>query len=223
MPWERDADIRILAQNLSPRRVADGNFRGARGTRDGALFTSDWLQALIIEGRGYCAGIGLLSAGEALPATAITTLRPSLWLRVPTGVTIMPFYAAVQVEDSGAANAFEVALGVATSDVGDGTSDAADYGPSNLRSNGGATKGVIARQEATGDVSADPDYDLWRKFLTTDTNAELGPGDENFEWAERPCPLLVGPATLVLDIGSSGAPTVTAQLKWIEFETTEIA
>lgn len=224
MPWERDVDVRVRAQHLSARRVADGNWRSLRGTRDGALVNADWLQMLIAEGRGFCAGIGLLSAGEALPATAITTLRPSLWLRVPTNVTIMPLYCGVQVEDTGATSAFEIALGVALSDVGNGTSSGADYGPSNLRANGPATRGVVARQEATGDVSADPAYDLWRIWKSEDnvtTPATAGP--VNFVWNERPCPILVGPATLVLDIGSSAAPIVTAQFKWLEFDTSEIA
>jgi len=223
MPWERDADVRLQAQVLSPRRVADGNNRMIRGTRDGAMFTSDWLQALVLEGRGFCAGIGLLSAGEALPAAAITTLRPMLWLRVPTGITILPFYGGVQVEDTGGVNAFELAIGKDDTDVGDGTSDPADFGPVNLKTTGPSTLGVIARQEATANVSADPDDDLWRRFLTTDTNAELGPGDENFDWVPRPCPELVGPATLMLSIGAAAAPTVTAQFQWVEFLTSEIA
>lgn len=223
MPWERDVDVRVKAQHLSPRRVTDGNWAPGRGTRDGAIFTSDWLQALIIEGRGFCAGIGLLSAGEALPVAVITTLRPMLWLRVPTGTTIIPFYGGIQVEDTGATGAFEALIGYDATDVGNGTSDAADYGPVNLRAGGGATRGVIARQEAAADVSADPDCDLWRVWKAEDnaaTPATAGPS--NFEWTPAVRPVLVGPASLLMYIGSSAAPIVTAQLQWVEFATEEI-
>ncbi len=222
MPWERDADMRVRAQHLSARRVHDGNWVGARGTRDGALVTSDWLQALIIEGRGFCAGIGLLGDGEALQAAAITTLRPALWIRVPDKTTIIPFYGAIQVEDSGS-TVFEVTIGFASSDVGNGSSDGADFGPRVLRSGSGRPSNCIARQEATGNVGADPDQDLWRYFTPVDTDAETDAGPlPQLEWNPRPGPVLVGPATLMMYIGSTSAPLVTAQFSWVEFETDEV-
>lgn len=222
MPGTRDVDVRIQAQHTSERRVSDGNHRSLRGTRDGALFTSDWFQALIIEGRGFCAGIGLLSAGEALPAAVITTLRPMLWIRVPTGTTIIPFYGGIQVEDTGATGAFEALIGYDATDVGNGTSDAADFGPVNLRLGGRGTS-CVARQEATADVGADPDADLWRVWKAEDnaaTPATAGPS--NFEWVPRPSPVLVGPASLLMYIGSGAAPIVTAQFQWAEFASDEI-
>lgn len=222
MPWERDVDVRIRAQHGSERRVADSNWRSLRGTRDGAALTADWLQALIIEGRGFCAGIGLLSEGEALQAAGITTLRPMLWVRVPTGTSIMPFYAAVQVEDSGGANSFEIAIGTEATDVGDGSSSAADYGPVNLRTGSGRGSNCVPRQEATGDVTADADCDLRRAFTATDTNAEAVWAKENYEWNLFPCGVLDGPATWMLYCGAAAAPTVTAQVQWVEFDSDEI-
>lgn len=226
MPWERDVDIRVRAQTLSARRVSDGTWRSARATRDGALFTAEWFQALIGEGRGFVAGIGLLSAGEALPnAQVITTLRPTFVLRVPTGTTILPFYGAVQVEDSGGTAALEMNIGTAGSDVGNGTSSAADFGPINLKTN--ATRGslVVPRQEYTGNSSADPDNDQWRKWMTEDNAATPATvGSSNFEWEPYPfCPELVGPASLIFTIGGALIPIITAQFKWVELETTEIA
>ena len=224
MPWERDVDVRFHVGSASVRRVADGQWASSRSTRDGSLYTADWIQGCIIEGKGYTAGIGLLSAAEVLQAAAITTLRPVLWVRVPTDTTIIPIYAAVQAEDTGAVNAFEIALGGSTIDAGNGTSVAADFGPVNLVTRGSVGK-CTARQEATGDVTAasDPPSDLWRVFLNSDTVADSEYPEVNREWEPYPrCPVLVGPATLHLSIGSSAAPTATAQLQWLEFDTDDI-
>ncbi len=226
MPWERDADVRILAQMQSARRVQDGNFRGARGTRDGALYTAEWFQALIIEGRGFTAGIGLLSAAEALPnAQVITTLRPTFVLRVPQDITIIPFYAACQVEDSGGTAALEMNIGKVGSDVGNGTSSAADFGPVNMKTGSSRGSLVVPRQEYTANSSADPDDDLWRKWMSEDNVATPATvGSSNFEYEPYPfCPTLVGPASFIFTVGGALIPIITFQTQWVELETSEIA
>ena len=106
MPWERDVDLRVKAGSASVRRGADSQWMPARATRDGSLYTADWIQGCIIEGKGHEAGIGLLSDPEALQAAVITTLRPSLWIRVPTDTTIIPIHADITIEDTGATNNF---------------------------------------------------------------------------------------------------------------------
>ena len=216
MPWERDADMRVFASEGSAQVTGDGNYRQLRSNRLGALYAADALDDLIRLGYGYSAGIGLLTAGEALPGAAITTLRPMLWIRVPSGVTIRPFYAAVQAEDTGATNAFEVTMGAAAEDVGNGTSSAADFGPVNLRTGRGDASGCFARQEATADVTADIADDQWRVFKAEDNAATVATaGPLNFEWKPRALPALVGPASWMMYIGSSAAPTVTAQMQFI--------
>ena len=225
MPWERDVDARGKVGSTSVRRVADGNWAPNRATRDGSLYTADWIQACIIEGKGHTAGIGLLSAGEALQNLVITTLRPTLWIDVPQNTTIMPIYAGVQVEDSGATGAFEIALGAGDIVAGAGTSSDADFGPVNMVSRLGVGK-CTAYQESTATVIAgsDPVSDLWRIFMSEDNvTTPATVGKSHFEYEPYPrCPILVGPAVLVLSIGSSAAPTCTAQLQWLEFDTDEI-
>ena len=49
MPWERDVDARGQVGSASVRRVADGNWAPNRATRDGSLYTADWIQACIID------------------------------------------------------------------------------------------------------------------------------------------------------------------------------
>lgn len=228
MPWERDVDNRFKVGSASIRRVADGNWAPARATRDGSLYTADWIQGCIIEGKGHEAGIGLLSDSEALQAAVITTLRPSLWIRVPTDTTILPIHASITVEDTAAVSNFEAVLGASIIDIGNGTSSAADFGPINMVTRGGVGK-CTARQEATGDTTTagDPPSTFWRVIKFEDnvqTPATAGPS--NFEWAGYPrLPVLVGPATLQLNIGAiagAAAPIVFATLQWLEFDTKEI-
>jgi hypothetical protein len=213
------SELKVKVQQSNVGRAADGSWPALRGTRDGAAFSADWIQALILEGRGFGAGIGLLSAGEALPAAAITTLRPQLWVRVPNGTAIIPFYAAVQVEDTGATGNFEVSLGISPIDAGNGTSSAADYGPVALRTDAPISSNCTCRQEATGDVTAasDPTVELWRVFKAEDNAATPATGgNANFVWEPEVCPVVVGAGTLHMAIGSSAAPTVTAQIQWVE-------
>ncbi|HEC64707.1 MAG TPA: hypothetical protein ENI23_05405 [bacterium] len=218
MPYERDVDIRV--QPNEDTLVRTSNIKNVRSTKDGAIYAAEWIQSLIDAGHGFSAGIGLLSAAEALPAAAITTLRPQLWIRVPTNTTIIPLYGAIEVEDTGATTAFEVAIGKVGSDVGNGTSSAADFGPVNMSTGADLyTSKCTARQEATGDVTADADDDLWRAFKSEDNaTTPATAGGLNFEWDPRGrAPKLVGPATLIMNIGSSSAPIVTARFQWVEF------
>ena len=196
----------------------DSQWTPARG-RGGAVYTADRIQGLIEAGRGYGAGIGTLSDGEALPAAGITTLRPQLWIVVPSGSVLVPIYCAVQVEDSGATGAFEVALGFARSDVSTTAGSAADWGPINLNSSFTDNGGFTARQEATGNVGADFVNNIWRAWKSEDNAATPATaGGSNFEWSGiggKFYPVLIGPASIMLYIGSSAAPTVTAQIHWV--------
>lgn len=228
MPWERDVDARAKVGSASVRRVADGQWAPNRATRDGSLYTADWIQGCIIEGKGHEAGIGLLSDPELLQTTVITTLRPMLWIRVPVDTTILPLHASITVEDTAATGNFEAALGASIIDVGNGSSDSADFGPINMVTRGGVGR-CTARQEATGDVTAagDPPSNFWRVIKFEDNaNTPATAGESHFEWAGYPrLPVLVGPATLMLQIGALAgavAPTVFATLQWLEFETDEI-
>ncbi len=215
---DRDVDIRVTPDEDDLLR--NTSQKGARSTKDGALYTAEWIQSLIDAGHGFTAGIGLLSAGEVLPNAVITTLRPTLWIRVPQNTTIIPIYGAIEVEDSGAVSAFEAAIGKVGSDVGNGTSDAADFGPVNMKTGSGLySSQCTARQEATVDVSANPDDDLWRAFKHEDNVATPATaGGANFEWdPSGRAPKLVGPATLMMYIGAGAAPQVTARFQWVEF------
>ena len=198
----------------------DGALLSAQMTRDGALYTASWYQRLALAGRVFAAGIGTLSDGEALPAAIITTLRPQLWIRVPASTTIIPLYASVQIE--GASTEVEIRMVTMTVDCGNGTSSAADYGPTSLRTDAPVTSLCTARQEATGDVTAETGICPLAGMYHDDA-AGTSQASSLWVWNPDVKPVCVGASTWALYIGGSGAPTVTAQMIWAEIPSNDVA
>jgi len=215
------SDIRGIASAETRYTTNQDNaYLGAQMTRDGALYTCPWPQRLALAGRVFAAGIGTLSDGEALPAAAITTLRPQLWIRVPANTTIIPLYASVQIE--GASAEVEIRMVTMTVDCGNGTSSAADYGPINLRTDAPVTSLCTARQEATGDVTAETGICPLAGMYHDDA-AGTSQASSLWVWNPDVKPVCVGASTWALYIGGSGAPTVTAQMVWAEIPSNEVA
>ncbi len=222
MPYERDSDIRV--------RDANDQWKSTLGTEDGALYTSEWMQRQIIKGNGYGANMGSLSAPETLQAAVITTLRPSFWIRVPSGTTIIPFSVFVTVEDTAAVSNLEIALGSSSIDIGNGTSSAATLGPVNLNTGQGNGSLCVARQDASGDTTAagDPTLNWWRVVKNEDNvTTPATAGELQFEWAPGigRLPVIQGPGTLHLSIGAiAGAAAVIAYAgaQWLEFTGSDL-
>ncbi len=220
-------DARIVRATSTVIHATDDDQPMAwRGTRDGAPFTAEWIQALAMEGRCFVCGIGTLSDGEPLPNAVITTRLPSLWARIPKGITAIPIYAALQVE--AAAGTMEVMVATTQNDIGNGTSDAADYGPINLRTDVPIDSRAICRQEASGNTSVETNI-LPLKRMWHDDAVAITTGDSLFEWSllggvVPVMPVLVGPATFAIYVGgdTTNAPTVFAQLIWAEVPSNSI-
>ena len=218
MPGEEDTAIRV--------RDAEQNWKGALATKDGALYTADWVQRQIIKGNGYGANMGSLSAPEVLQTILITTRRPSLWIRVPTNVTIIPFYTSVTVEDTGATANLEFVLGPVRIDPGNGSSAAATLGgddPVNLHTGKGNASLCTVRQDSTAVVLAgsDPLLNNWRGVKSEDNVATPATaGNLMFEYEPKGrYPIIVGPGAWSLTIGAianTTAPIAFAHMQWIE-------
>ena len=218
MPGEEDTAIRV--------RDAEQNWKGALATKDGALYTAEWIQRQIIKGNGYGANMGSLSAAELLQTILITTLRPSFWIRVPVGTTIIPFYTSVTVEDTGATNNLEIVLGPVRIDPGNGSSAAATLGgadPVNLHTGKGNASKCLVRQDSTAAVLAgsDPLLNNWRIVKGEDNVATPATAGENtFEYEPKGrYPVIVGPGAWSLTIGAianTTAPSAYAHMQWIE-------
>ena len=214
MPGQRDADVRV--------RDAEQNWKPSLGTKDGALYTADWVQRQIIKGNGYGASMGSLSAPETLQAAVITTRRPSLWIRVPVGTTIIPIYCGVTIEDTAVVSNLEIALGPVSIDPGNGTSSAITLGPVNLNTGKGDGSLCTPRQDASGDnvAASDPTLNFWRVVKNEDnvtTPATAGPLFFSWEPTGR-YPVIQGAGAISLSIGGiAGAAVIGyAHMEWIE-------
>lgn len=218
------AEIEILAQQQNVQRKSDGQWLPSRGTRDGALFTADWFQALALEGRVFAMNGGTdtspLTFGGAYSATDV-----DFALDVPDGTAIIPITIEVNIQTSGA-SLFEVIM----------------LASRTLQATSGATAGTIVplRTDAPissnctgyvtdGSVTAtDPNttgaYEFYRSGYPTDPDVAGNPNPRYAFSALRDgvCPILVGPASLAVYVsGTSGTGFVTAI--WAEVPESAVA
>lgn len=79
----------IKGTSAVTRDTADGGLITARGTRDGALFTANWIEGLIMEGRCFGANLGTLTS----PATfsgAMDATEAEFLVDIPDGTIGIP-------------------------------------------------------------------------------------------------------------------------------------
>lgn len=139
--------------SVTPGRLTkDHSWLGARGLRDGTLVTANYLDALAQEGRVFAANMGTVTTPITFLVTAAN--RPDAWIRVPANTAILPIKLTVSLEAM-TGTATEIDVRMASNDIGNGTSSAADVGPRSLRSDAPITSGCTARQLATADTTAE--------------------------------------------------------------------
>ena len=91
------SNVKVLAQQASPRVVADGSDVPLRATRDGIPFVATWKEALLLEGRCFQFTVGDL-ADTALTAliqgggagTGTNLDEPEIAVSVGNGLALLP-------------------------------------------------------------------------------------------------------------------------------------
>lgn len=87
-------------QDIGVSRVSEGGDVYIRSTRDGAIFTADWKQAMVMEGRGFMINVGALTGpalGGGTPATKPDTDGPEIQVSIPDGTTFIPLRMEIEV------------------------------------------------------------------------------------------------------------------------------
>ena len=211
--------IYVNGQTLSPSRVANGTVLALRGTRSGAAFTSDWLQAAVMEGRVWVANMGTVTTPLTFLITAAN--RPDAWLRVPLNTAIVPISVEVVLE-AAAGTATEIDIRMAYNDIGNGTSSAASIGPVNYSPNnaGGISSGVVPRQLATGDTTAETTpVSVHRMTFPLAQATGLVPYVDF--WNPPIKPVIIGAGTLEVFVAATTTQaTGFVQMIWAEYPST---
>ncbi len=228
----------FTVQQASKYIIPDGQAQKGYMTRRGEAFGMDWIQAAILEGKGFTAKVGAFSTpvvgGGA--GTVIDLDQPEFGMIIPDGTTIVPIRIAVQLATPlGATDADEVET-VWFVDVTAATVAAALDGtwantitPNNMRINltNRANSGCTVKSVCSGDTT-DPTegVDLLHTQLTLDMNGTPA----NAIWTRhealyepRNPPYIVGPASLFGYWGGTVATSAFAQIWWLEFTSAHVA
>src|SRR3990167_5712869 len=101
-------DRLMVVRSVTPNRgTSDDSMGIARATRDGSLFSADWLLGLAMEGRIFNATGGSATTPITFGAGAIDTTEPDLYVIVPDGTAIIPLEIRVYMEAFGTSAQFE--------------------------------------------------------------------------------------------------------------------
>lgn len=224
------SDIRLDTTATSPTRVTgSGGLRLARGTRDGAIFSAPWIQALVFEGRVFGINAGTVTTPIA-GHVAVDADQPEAAVRIPDGTVGIPLYLTATVETgSTTLGVGGLMFAVSNIDVGNGTSTAAT--PFNLRMDNLVATAATARTAYTGNgtdpLTAGNYIELDRQSFALDSDAVTsGFWIPRLTWSAQGN----GLTPVVMDAGSilfyaehaNNAPSVYGTLVWAELSETDL-
>ncbi len=212
--------------------TADDMYSKAQGTRDGAIFTADWILARCAEGRVFSAMAGSGSTVATFGAGSMDTTEPDLFVSVPSGTTIVPLEINIQMEAYGSALAFETMAACGTGGVVPAAANYTAVTPKNLRSDVPFTSNCTVCKEGSAAFTymTTNVVEFWRdglqKAITAATatvgNPMLQPF--KFSWNYRTAgfvPVVVGAAQLAI-YASAQAGTGYIEFIYCEVPSTRI-
>ncbi len=216
-------------QTTAVSRVSEGADVYIKALRDGTISVGGWIQALILEGKGFQAIEGAFStpaAGGGV-AAVIDADRPNLTIGVPSGTTILPFRVhsqaltpllATDADESeillGVFKGTKITVAAATAvtayNLNTGSSfvtacDCEKTHSTNIASSP-TLEIELARAICVGDMNGTPANALW--------------GVLDLLYEPLAVPVLKGPCTLILYHGGTVATTAFSQACWIELPST---
>lgn len=224
-------DMSVITGVSSVSRATEDDHRmNARSTRDGALFTADWIMAMCLEGRVFCAQAGLLTTAITWTATATNDqTKPAVFIDVPSGTTIVPIEIQLYMEAFGTNAQFECEAITGTGGVSAGGTAVSI---TNMRSDAPFTSLCTATSDITGGTACTTNVNaFWRdgqQFAITKSagSATAAAGDPNkFVWRLTDglyAPVVVGAGQLMVTQGSQ-AGTGFCKVIFAEVPSTSIA
>jgi hypothetical protein len=227
-----------LVQQLQKYIIPDGSAQKPYMTRRGELFGMDWIQAAILEGRGFIFNAGAFSTpvvgGGA--GTIIDNDQPEVGILIPSGTTIVPFRVHVQLTTPLLAADSDEAETVFYADTTAATAALALDGtwtntvtPKNMRvaATNVNTSECTVKTLCTADTTEPTEtIDLFHSVILADLNGTAA----NALWTrhdvlyEPKNPLyIVGPALVFGYWGGTVATNAFLQFAYLEFPTTQVS
>lgn len=215
------ADMKILAQTTSKSRVGNGVWREVTGTKDGAIYTADYVLGLALEGKVFTAQLGTASTPVTF-RTGYDADQPEMAIDVPMGVAIIPLMIQVVLEDS-AGTDNEIVAEASPALTGEGTATAGSI--LNNKLNSGLTSSCAYRYTYSGNGTVPANYVEFFRFnhaFADEGGAIVG---NSVLWTPQGFApvVLVGEASLLLHISATAtAPAGYAKIMWAEFTSTDL-
>lgn len=217
------AEFYVNGQHNNISRVADGTATRLRSTRDGAIFTAPWIQALVLEGRVFYAEDGNFTTPTAGHA-GIDADQPELDVDIPDGTVGIPLDVWVATEATGGTGLETLAI-VSPTLVGAGTSTAVT--PVNLRLDNPVAVAATARRtySANGTDPTASSIELFRVQVAVDMDtADFVPGNWGRWNAQQlgPAPLIADGGSIVVYRGATTSTTGFGRATWAELAESAI-
>lgn len=219
------------AGKVPGRVIDDGKYLKAQGTRDGALFTAEWVQAKAQEGRVFCANSSKVSTVTTFGAGSITTTEYDLMVSVPAGTTIIPLSIRLKIEAYGSTAIFECMASCGTGGALVGGTDDTDIVVTNLRTDEPFKSlcSIGAAANSAGTYMTTNISEFWREGLMqsfTQQSATISSvyPPQIFKWSAIDSgvfPVLVGAAQLAI-YASAQAGTGFITLIYAEVPSTDL-
>ena len=212
------ADLRVYGQTTSKARVGNGQWVNVSGTRDGAIYTCDYIAGLAMEGKVFQAIHGTVTTPIAF--VEYDADRPDFDLDVPTGVAALLTRIDVYIE-AAAGTINEIIATTSNNLAGAATSTALT--PVSTRRNSGITSSCAAYGTYTANCTLPTStLEFWRAGHPAVMAAGV-PALHTWKYTDGNPQVLVGPSALQLHIS---ATTTQAhgfiKVTWAELLSTEL-
>lgn len=207
---------------------------GLDASRNGELYTYDWRQRRIAEGRGFIVNVGAFSTpitgGGA--GTILDIDQPECAINVASGKVLVPLRFHVQTQQpllAADSDESEILIAVDRVTMWAGTGTSTAETGLNMRTDNPVTYSGSIGSAFTGDITVAPTLgiELARSVNVGDVNGTPGFAAFNtkHELLYEPAnpPMIVGPCTVYVYWGGTVATTGFAQLAFLELLSTEIA
>ena len=211
--------LNALVAATTPERAGEKDIVNWHGLRDGTGVTIDWLQALILEGRGFLNQIGT----EDAPVLATGSIDDQLafgLVDVKAGTTCIPFFAQAVIATWTTSLLVNFMIEIDNTQTRF-ASGGASFTPLNLRTDDPIASTSDNVYGCPGDIvtaarGTNQGLELYRESIEVNVG-DLADYNPPMRWQPKVCPLIVGPGSFIVHLGS-GTADVTAYgaMKWIE-------